>query len=121
MLNDQLEFAQPLQIEEVEEVIRETQNGDYFEGQRSHYFNEITAILEFLPHGFELDSNEEDMDEEEDFSDVIGDIDEDDTDMEKDETMRWDEEEESDEEEEEGWEDDSSSSGKKRGRPSKKK
>lgn len=110
LLNDLIDFKQQFTIEELEEDIRESQNQDYMEGRAIHFFNEITAILEFVPEGFQLDmDDEEDADPsrgveaeelEEDFSDIEEAPDED---IEEDETMRWgdDEEEEGEEEDEE--------------------
>ena len=98
MLNASLDMAQKLTIDELEEEIREAQNKDYMEGRSTHYFSEITAILEYLPAGFELDSDEgeeEKSDESEpllkEFSHINEDLDDD---IEADETMKWEEEEE---------------------------
>ena len=59
MLNDLIDFAQNLTVEELEEEIREKQNADYMEGRASHFFTELTAILEYVPEGFELDDDED--------------------------------------------------------------
>lgn len=100
MLNNSLEFSQKLTIEELEEDIREEQNKDYMEGRSTHFFSEITSILEYLPEGFELDNDEEpESKESSDHNlDEIADINEEvDDEIEADETMKWDEEEESEE------------------------
>ena len=72
------------------------------EGRSTHYFSEITAILEYLPAGFELDSDEEveeKLDEPEPLLKELSHINEDlDDDIEADETMKWEEEEEEEEE-----------------------
>lgn len=98
MLNDLIDFAQKLTIEEVEEEIRETQNNDFMEGRASHFFGELTAVLEYVPEGFELDDDEEaagpkseDEALQKDLEDVNADTEEV---IETDETMKWDEEEE---------------------------
>lgn len=96
LLNDLIDFEQKLTIDELEEEIRERQNTDYFEGRGMHFFQEITAILEYIPEGYELDSDEEstsakEEDEIEDIPDYEGD---DDEKIEEDETMRWDDEDE---------------------------
>ncbi len=97
MLNDLIDFSQKLTIEELEEEIREAQNVDFIEGKPSHFFNELTAILEYVPQGFELDSDDDDAkDSEEDITDDIPEIDDADEKIEKDETMKWDEDEEED-------------------------
>lgn len=100
MLNASLEFSQKLTIEELEEDIREEQNKDYMEGRSTHFFSEITSILEYLPEGYELDNDEEPEAKEAPDQDLeeIADINEDvEDDIEADETMKWDEEEDSEE------------------------
>jgi len=100
LLNDLIDFEQKLTIDELEEEIRERQNGDFLEGRATHFFHEISAILEYVPVGFELDEDEVGADEEEieDFPDLV---DTEDEKIEEDETMRWDEDDEEEEEEEE--------------------
>lgn len=105
MLNDLIDFSQSLTIEELEEDIREKQNVDFMEGRASHFFTELTAILEYVPEGFALDEDEEEesksADEklEKDLDEIQ--TDEPDEKIEEDETMKWDEEEEEEEEFEE--------------------
>ena len=103
MLNDLIDFKQQLTIEELEEEIREAQNSDYMEGRATHFFTELTSILEYVPEGFELDEDEsssrtktEDEELQEDLADVEAAPEED---LEADETMKWDEEEETEEQE----------------------
>lgn len=102
MLNDLIDFSQKLTVEELEEEIREAQNSDFMEGRATHFFNEITAILEYVPNGFELDEDEgnrpksEDEALEADLADVEAAPEEE---IEADETMKWDEEEEAEEQE----------------------
>jgi hypothetical protein len=97
MLNDLISFSEKLTIEELEEEIREAQNEDFMEGRASHFFKEITSILEYVPAGFELEGEEatpkktEDEKLEEELSDVNADTEEK---MEADDTMKWEEEEE---------------------------
>jgi len=97
MLNDLIDFSQNLTVEELEEEIREAQNADFLEGRVSHFFSELTAILEYIPEGFELDDDDEskpkseDEELEKDLADVDAVTDEK---IEEDETMKWDEEEE---------------------------
>lgn len=104
MLNDLIDFSQNLTVEELEEEIREAQNADFLEGRVSHFFSELTAILEYIPEGFELDDDDEskpkseDEELEKDLADVDAVTDEK---IEEDETMKWDEEEEADEDYEE--------------------
>jgi hypothetical protein len=104
MLNDLIDFSQSLTIEELEEEIRDKQTGDYMEGSTTHFFAEITSILEYVPTGFELEDDEpapksKDEELEEDLSDI--EADEVDEKIEEDDTMKWDEEEEEEEEFEE--------------------
>lgn len=103
MLNDLIDFSQSLTIEELEEEIREQQTGDFLEGKATHFFAEITSILEYVPEGFELEEDEpapksEDEELEEDLSGI--ETDEVDEKIEEDDTMKWDEEEEEEEYEE---------------------
>ncbi|MDP4644857.1 MAG: hypothetical protein NWS71_10510 [Opitutales bacterium] len=100
LLNDLIDFSKSLTVEELEEEIRETQNADYMEGRASHFFNEISAILEYVPKGFELDEDEESTgpkSEDEVLEKDLADVDAG-TEVEEnivaDETMKWDEEEE---------------------------
>jgi hypothetical protein len=102
LLNDLIDFSQSLTIEELEEEIRETQNGDFIEGRASHFFSELTAILEYVPAGYELEEDEESepKSEEEELEKDLGDIETEEVDekIEEDETMKWDEEEEDEDE-----------------------
>jgi hypothetical protein len=106
MLNDVIDFSQNLTIEELEEEIREAQNADFMEGRASHFFTELTAILEYVPEGFELDEDEdakpksEDEELEKDLADVDAGTAVDEK-IEEDDTMKWDEEEEEEDEYEE--------------------
>ena len=99
MLNTTFEFAQKLTIEELEDDIREDENKDFMEGRSTHFFSEITAILEYLPEGFEAEEETEEVsgakESPEPALEEIPDIEESvDDDIETDETMKWDEEEE---------------------------
>lgn len=102
LLNDLIDFSQKLTVEELEEEIREAQNSDFLEGRASHFFNELTAILEYVPEGFELDDDDdspksEDEELEKDLAAVDAGTDTEET-LVADETMKWDEEEEEEEE-----------------------
>ena len=104
MLNDLIDFSQKLTIEELEEEIRETQNDDFLEGRATRFFNELTAILEYVPEGFDLaeDESTESKDEDEQLQKDLADVEPaPEEDIVADETMKWDEEEESEEEYEE--------------------
>ena len=100
MLNSSLEFSQKLTIEELEEDIREEQNKDYMEGRSTHFFSEITSILEYLPEGFELDQDEAPETKEAseiELQEIEGIEEHVDDDIEADETMKWDEEDDDEE------------------------
>lgn len=100
MLNDLIDFSQSLTVEELEEEIREQQNSDLLEGRATHFFQEITSILEYVPEGYELEVDEETKApaEEDAVEEDFGDIDEgdDDESIEEDDTMRWEDDEEDD-------------------------
>ncbi|PWU06235.1 MAG: hypothetical protein C5B43_02090, partial [Verrucomicrobia bacterium] len=99
MLNDVIEFEQRFTIEELEEEIREHQNHEYMEGKSVHAFSELTSILEYVPEGYEIDSDEEEVAIEEEegigLDEEFPDLEEED--IEEDETMRWGDEEEDEE------------------------
>jgi hypothetical protein len=102
MLNDLIDFSQSLTVEELEEEIREAQTGDFMEGRATHFFTELTSILEYVPAGYELEDEESSPpSEDEEIEKDLGDIEttEEDEKIEEDETMKWDEEEEDEEEE----------------------
>ncbi len=104
MLNDLIDFSQSLTIEELEEEIREAQSADFMEGRATHFFQELTAILEYVPEGFALDEDEEESkSEDEELEKDLSEIEtgEPDEKIEEDDTMKWDEEEEEEEDFEE--------------------
>jgi len=98
LLNDAIDFEQPLQVEEVEELIREEQSNLYFEGKAIHVFSEVLAPLEFVPAGYEniLDDDDDEKSGDENIPDDIPEF-EDDEEIARDDTMKWDEDEEEEE------------------------
>ncbi|MDP0501085.1 MAG: hypothetical protein Q7P63_13405 [Verrucomicrobiota bacterium JB022] len=97
MLNDLIDFDQNLTVDELEEEIRERQNQEYLEGRAVHPFSEITAILDYVPEGYELEDDEGGKrGEEEDIDDIPDFEDDEEEKIEEDETMRWDEDEDED-------------------------
>ena len=105
MLNDLIEFAEPYTLEEMEEVLSEKLNNDYLEGRRSHFSDELISILEFVPDGFEIDSDldeEKDEDEEgEDYSDLdseLLDVPDKEEKLLPDEDLKWEDDEDREEE-----------------------
>lgn len=98
MLNDTFDFEQNVEIDDLEEQIREKYSNDYMEGRAIHVFTEVLDILEYVPAGYSLDdlededakkkSSEENYDEIEDIAEE---------EIAEDDTMKWDEEEEPEE------------------------
>ena len=100
MLNNTFHFEQDIEIDDIEEQIREKYSQDYMEGRAIHVFLEVLDILEYVPSGYSLDElDDEDgkkkLDEEN--YDEIEDITEEE--IAEDDTMKRDEEEDFDEEE----------------------
>ncbi len=93
MLNDTFHFEQDVEIEDLEEQIREKYSNDYMDGRAIHVFLEILDILEYVPAGYSLDDLDEDdpkKKQEEENYDEIEDIAEEE--LAEDDTMKWDEE-----------------------------
>jgi hypothetical protein len=57
MLNDLFDFEQKLTIDEVEDQLREEQNTRFMESKSVHLFEEVIAILDFVPEGWEADDD----------------------------------------------------------------
>lgn len=97
MLNDLFDFEQTLTVDDVEDEIREENNADFMEGKSVHVYNELVAVLDYTPAGWDLDEDEETTrakktePEDEDFPDVEED---DEEALKGDESLKWDEGEE---------------------------
>lgn len=97
LLNDLFDFEEKLTVDEVEDQIREQQNTDFIEGKAVHLFNEITAILDFMPAGYGEDDEETgpkrraSEDDEDDIPDIE---EEEDERMKNDSSLKWDEDDE---------------------------
>lgn len=105
MLNDLFDFEAKLAVDEVEDEIREEQNASFMEGKAIHCFEELTAILDYMPAGYEGDDDEErePKGESEAEDEDLPDIDEDEEEALKNDTsLKWDEDEEEEEEDEFG-------------------
>jgi hypothetical protein len=103
MLNDLFSFENKLSVDEVEDEIREEQNTHFIEGKAVHTFDELCAILDFMPAGYDPDEETPVKDAEEDSADDIPELDEaEEEKLKNDETLKWDgdEEEEKDEDDE---------------------
>jgi len=102
MLNDIFKFESKLTVDEVEDEIREDQNASFIEGKAIHTFEELCAILDYVPAGWETEDGEEsgkagedDIDDE-DLPELDADEEEK---LKNDESLKWDDDEESDEDE----------------------
>jgi hypothetical protein len=105
LLNDLFDFEEKLTVDEVEDQIREAQNNDFIEGRSVHLFNELTAILEFMPAGYGDDDEEEGVpapkrrapaaEGDEDIPDID---EEEDERMKNDSSLKWDEDEDEEKE-----------------------
>jgi hypothetical protein len=100
MLNDLFDFESKLTVDEVEDEIREDQNTSFIEGRAVHTFDEIIAILDYVPTGWDTDE-EHPSKEVEDDDDDLPELDEaEEEKLKNDESLKWDEEEEAKDEEE---------------------
>lgn len=101
MLNDLFEFESKLTVDEVEDEIREDQNSRFIEGEAVHVFEELTAILDFMPAGYETDDEQpaKALDEDEADDADLPELDEEEEEkLKNDESLKWDEDEEGDDE-----------------------
>jgi len=93
MLNDLFDFESKLTVDEVEDELREAQNSSFIEGRAVHSFEEITAILDFMPAGYESDDEKPAKSTEED--DDLPELDEaEEEKLKNDESLKWDDDEE---------------------------
>jgi hypothetical protein len=100
LLNDVFKFEAKLTVDEVEDELREEQNASFIEGKAVHVFDELCAILDYTPAGFDEDDDEGERtaasedDAEIDDADLPDVDDEDDEAMKNDASLKWDEDEE---------------------------
>ena len=94
LLNESIDFEKNLSAEEITDELNEKYRQEYFEGTAIHTYRELIDILEYVPEGFELDKEEKPIlhPEDEDYSDLTEDFNEEKDTLEEDETMQWDEE-----------------------------
>lgn len=103
MLNDLFEFESKLSVDEVEDEIREDQNTNFIQGKAVHTFEELTAILDYMPAGYETDEEAPAKNIEEDEDDDLPELDaEEEEKLKNDESLKWDEDEEDEKKEGEG-------------------
>ena len=95
MLNDLFNFETKLSVDEVEDEIREEQNSNFMQGQAVHTFDELTAILDYMPAGYDPDEEAPAKAiEEEDDADLPELDEEEEEKLKNDESLKWDEDEE---------------------------
>jgi len=103
MLNDLFDFESKLGTDEVEDEIREEQNASFMEGKAIHCFEELCAILDYVPAGYETDEDEERAPKaiEEEADDDLPAVDADEEEaLKNDSSLKWDEDDEEKKEEE---------------------
>ncbi|HRE81329.1 MAG TPA: hypothetical protein PLN52_09795, partial [Opitutaceae bacterium] len=102
MLNDLFDFEQKLTVDEVEDEIREDQNAEFMEGKAIHSFEELCAVLDYAPAGWDTEEEGEEKASVEEGDDAdLPEIDEEDEKaLEGDASLKWDEDEEKDEDDE---------------------
>ena len=102
MLNNLIDNDQPLTVEEVDAEIREALTVDLSEDEDPHYFDEITAVLDYTPDGTDSDDLQNLEDDpivaeasDPELEEGFEEIDEDDETFRQDkEALNWDQEEE---------------------------
>ncbi|MBK8478453.1 MAG: hypothetical protein IPL39_19845 [Opitutaceae bacterium] len=107
MLNDLFDFEQKLTVDEVEDQLREEQSNRFMEGKAVHLFEEVIAILDYVPEGWEADDDapvKAAAEEEDEFPDIADD--EDEEKLKGDASLRWDDDEEKKDGEEKKLDDD---------------
>ncbi len=99
LLNDLLDFEEKLTVDEVEDQLREAQNNDYIEGKAVHLFQEMTAILDFMPDGYgDDDEDSEKRSVEDDYYDVPEIEAAEEEKLKNDSSLKWDDDEDADKE-----------------------
>jgi hypothetical protein len=95
MLNDLFEFESKLSVDEVEEEIREDQNAHFIEGKAVHTFDELCAILDYMPAGHDHDEEHPAKEAEAEEADDLPEIDAaEEEKLKNDESLKWDEDDE---------------------------
>ena len=98
MLNDLFDFESKLSVDEVEDEIREDQNAHFIEGKAVHVFEELCAILDYMPAGHEIGRGAARARTAEEEDDDLPELDEDEEEkLKNDESLKWDEDDEEDE------------------------
>ena len=103
MLNDLFNFESKLSVDEVEDEIREDQNSNFIQGKAVHTFEELTAILDYMPAGYDSDEEAPAKGIEDTGDDDLPELDEEEEEkLKNDESLKWDEDEEGEAKEAEG-------------------
>lgn len=98
LLNDLLDFEEKLTVDEVEDQLREAQNSDFIEGKAVHLFQELTAILDFMPEGYADDDDDHEKRSVEDDDDDLPEIEAaEEEKLKNDSSLKWDDDEDGDE------------------------
>jgi hypothetical protein len=66
LLNASLDSTKAIDVEEVDDIIHGEQRKRYISGVRTHVFDEVMAVFDYVPEGYSLDGEIEDDGEEED-------------------------------------------------------
>ena len=102
MLNDLFKFESKLSVDEVEDEIREDQNSSFIEGKAVHTFEELTAILDFMPAGYDGDDEAPAKDAEDEADDDLPEIDAaEEEKLKNDDSLKWDGDDDEDEDDDE--------------------
>src|SRR5471030_2337658 len=100
MLNDLFAFESKLSVDEVEDEIREDQNSHFIQGKAVHTFEELTAILDYMPAGYDTDEEAPAKGVEDEADDDLPEIDEaEEEKLKNDESLKWDEDDDKPDEE----------------------
>jgi hypothetical protein len=95
LLNDLFKFESKLSVDEVEDEIREDQNSNFIQGKAVHTFEELTAILDYMPAGYDADGETVAKGIEDEEDDELPELDEaEEEKLKNDESLKWDEDEE---------------------------
>jgi len=101
MLNDLFKFESKLSVDEVEDEIREDQNSSFIEGKAVHTFEELTAILDFMPAGYDGDDEAPAKDAEDEADDDLPEIDAaEEEKLKNDDSLKWDGDDEDEDDDE---------------------
>jgi hypothetical protein len=107
MLNDLFKFESKLSVDEVEDEIREDQNSSFIEGKAVHTFEELTAILDFMPAGYDGDDEAPAKDAEDETDDDLPEIDAaEEEKLKNDDSLKWDGDDDEDDDEKKKKDDD---------------